>query len=145
MDAELSDRRRSSERLAHGGLTDQLIKLFFAVHQELGGGFAEAVYANAYAIALQDAATSFERESPTSVWFRGRVVGVGRPDFIVAGSVIVECKAMRAVEDWHRGQVLHYLRSTGLTVGLLLNFGPRPSFVRIVLGAKDRATADDAE
>jgi len=137
MDADLSERGRSAERLAHGALTDRLIKAFFEVHQELGGGFSETLYANAYEIALKGAGIAFERERAVSVRFRGQIVGVGRPDFIADGAVIVECKAVRQLDDWHRGQLLHYLRASGLTVGLLLNFGPRPTFARIVLGAKD--------
>jgi GxxExxY protein len=118
--------------LAHAELTERLIAQFFTVYNELGGGFAEAVYANAYAIALAEAGIDCDRERAVEVRFRGRRVGVGRPDFIAAGAVVVECKAVRILEDWQLGQVLHYLKATGLSVALLLNFGPKPSFKRIV-------------
>ena len=120
-------------RLIHAELTERLIAAFYGIYNELGGGFAESVYANAYAIALTEAGIPFEREPAITIRFHGHPVGSGRPDFIVAGAAIVECKAVKALDDWHLSQVLHYLRATGLTVALLLNFGPRASFKRVVL------------
>jgi GxxExxY protein len=120
-------------RLRHADLTRRLIGLFYDVYRELGGGFAESVYANACAIALRETGLPFERETAIPIRYHGELVGTGRPDLIVAGTVIVECKAVKALEDWHTSQVLHYLRASGLEVALLLNFGPRASFKRVVL------------
>jgi GxxExxY protein len=50
---------------------------------------------------------------------------------IVGGVVLVELKACRALESAHEAQLLHYLRSTEIEVGLLLNFGPRPQVKRL--------------
>jgi GxxExxY protein len=133
MDSDHPARTSSRPRLLHAELTDSLIGIFYRTYDELGGGFAESVYANSYAIALQEAAIAFEREAPIEIRFHGQVVGVSRPDFIVATTVIVECKAVKALEEWHLGQVLHYLRATKCRVALLLNFGPKASIKRIVL------------
>jgi GxxExxY protein len=133
MDTDRSEWREGSERLIHGKLTERLIRHFYEVCNELGGGFVESVYSGAYDIALRDAGIPFERERGVEIRFRGKVVGVGRPDFIVAGAVVIECKAVKALEEWQLGQVLHYLRATGLHVGLLLNFGPRPTVRRVLL------------
>jgi len=129
--------------LLHAGLTDRLLAVFYRAYNELGGGFAESVYANAYAIALGEAGIPFEREATITIEFRGRAVGSGRPDFIVAGAVIVECKAVKSLDDWHLSQALHYLRASGLPVALLLNWGPRAGFKRVVLEKGPRTTADN--
>ena len=133
MDADHPCPAPARSRLLHAELTDRLLALFYGVHTELGGGFTESVYARAYAIALAEALIPFEREATIPIRFHGQVVGTGRPDFVAAGKVIVECKAVRALDDWHTSQVLHYLRASGMSVALLLNFGPRASFKRIVL------------
>lgn len=133
MDADRSEGTRAPSHLAESVLTDKLLRLFYDVFNELGGGFVESVYAHALAIALTAEGIGFVREPSVPIMFRNTVVGIGRPDLIVAASVIVECKAVRAIEGWHRSQVLHYLRASGLQVALLLNFGPRPEFKRIVL------------
>jgi GxxExxY protein len=122
-----------ASHLLNAELTERLIGAFYRTYDELGGGFAESVYANSYAIALQEADISFVREAPIEITFRGHVVGVSRPDFIIANTVIVECKAVKALEVWQLSQVLHYLRATKCRVALLLNFGPRASIKRIVL------------
>jgi GxxExxY protein len=65
------------------------------------------------------------------VSFRGTVVGNFRADFLVADKVLVEFKALPALEPSHTAQVLNYLRATELEVALLLNFGPTPTFKRL--------------
>ena len=52
---------------------------------------------------------------------------------IVNDCVLLELKAVSSLDRAHEGQVLHYLRATRFEVGLLLNFGPKPSFKRYVL------------
>jgi GxxExxY protein len=72
-----------------------------------------------------------QRETPLTVSFRGTVVGNFRADFLVADKVLVEFKALPALEPSHTAQVLNYLRATELEVALLLNFGPTPTFKRL--------------
>jgi GxxExxY protein len=66
------------------------------------------------------------------VWFRGRKVGQYYADMVVEGVVLLELKAARTLESAHEAQLLHYLRATEAEVGLLLNFGLRPQFRRLV-------------
>jgi GxxExxY protein len=124
--------RVNKMRLLHQTVTDQLLGLFYDVYNELRFGFLESVYHAAYGIALEEAGLPYEKEAAIPVWFRRRKVKEFRADFLVAGSVIVELKAMRALESAHESQVLNYLRATEIEVGLLLNFGPRPHFKRLV-------------
>jgi GxxExxY protein len=60
------------------------------------------------------------------------MVGEYAPDIIVEESVILELKSARAVDPAHEAQLLHYLRATHIEVGILLNFGPKPEFKRMV-------------
>jgi GxxExxY protein len=117
-----------------GGLTQKIIGVFFDVYNELGAGFLESVYQTATAIALEDAGLPCEREKPIDVLFRGRSAGTFRADLVVEGTVLLELKAARSIDDAFEKQLLNYLRATDLEVGLLLNFGPKPSFRRLVYG-----------
>lgn len=131
------------DNLKHSDITDKIIGVFYDVYNELGEGFLESVYHNAMCIALNQAGLRSEREVALPVFFRGQVVGDFRADLIVSDCVIVELKTVRALDHSHEAQLFHYLRSTKIEVGLLLNFGPRPQFKRIAFDnvRKKSATA----
>jgi GxxExxY protein len=74
----------------------------------------------------------FERETAVDVWYDGVRVGHFRADFLVQGRVIVEAKAAEVLVAADREQSLNYLRGSMLEVGLLLHFGPRPQFHRLI-------------
>lgn|SRR5579862_926007 len=92
------------------------------VHRALGAGFLESVYENALAVALRNRGIHFARQHGVRVWFEGQEVGLHRLDLVVEEQVVVEIKAVRALEDIHFAQLRSYLRATGLHTGLLLNF-----------------------
>jgi len=73
-----------------------------------------------------------EREYPVPVWFRGHKIGQYFADLLVEKTVILELKAGRTLEKEHEAQLLHYLRATEFEVGLLLGFGIRPQFRRLL-------------
>jgi GxxExxY protein len=106
--------------------------VFFEVYNELGAGFLESVYVESLAIALSQTGLSVEREKPLTVRFRGRVVGKFRADLIVDDVVLIEAKACPKLNSLHEAQTLNYLRATSLEVALLLNFGSRPQFRRLL-------------
>jgi GxxExxY protein len=118
--------------LKHAALTEKIIGVFYDVYNELGYGFLESTYAEALFIALQETGLSAVREVPVPVWFRGKKVGQYYSDLIAEGAVLVELKAARALDSAHEAQLLHYLRATDVEVGLLLNFGLRPQFRRLL-------------
>ena len=118
--------------LLHGELTDRVLDVFYQVHYELGFGYAESVYSNAFAIALMDMGMTVEREVPTTVFFRGAQVGSFRADQVVNSAVLLELKAGRALDPSVETQVLNYLRCTRLEVGLVLHFGEKPRFRRLI-------------
>ena len=122
----------ASHGLVAGNITREVIGAFFDVYNELGHGFAEGVYQRALPIALASRGVGVEREVPLRVLFRGEPVGDYRADLVVEQRVIVEVKAVEKLVAAHDAQLLNYLRATGLQLGLLLNFGPRATFRRLV-------------
>jgi len=116
----------------HWDLCHDIVGVFYAVYNELGHGFLEAVYEEALAIALTEAGMTVRRQVLTPIWFRGRTIGEYKADLIVNGVVLLELKAAKALDAAHEAQILNYLRATDMEVGLLLNFGPKPQFKRFV-------------
>jgi len=115
-------------------LSGQIIEAAIAVHKELGPGFLESIYESAMTVALRRRGIAYEAQKEVTVIFDGEEVGVHRLDLLVGGQIVVELKAIKALEDIHFAQVKSYLKATGLRVGLLMNFHS-PSLVvkRIVL------------
>jgi GxxExxY protein len=74
-----------------------------------------------------------QQQGPLQVYYDGLLVGEYFADIIVAGCIIVELKVVESLRPEHEAQLLNYLKSTEIEVGLLLNFGPKPSFVRKIL------------
>jgi GxxExxY protein len=118
--------------LKHSELTDKIIGMFYDVYNEPGHGFLESTYAVALAMALEESGVSVVREVPVPVWFRRRKIGQYYADVMVEGLVLLELKASRTLETAHEAQLLHYLRASEVEVGLLLNFGIRPQFRRLL-------------
>lgn len=117
--------------LKHKDLTEKILRVFFKkVYARLGYGFLEKVYENAMAIALRKMGLQVEQQHKILVYYEGEVVGEYFADLLVEGKVIVELKAAQAITEDHEAQLLNYLRATSFEVGLLLNFGPKPSFAR---------------
>ena len=92
------------------------------VHRELGPGYSESVYEEALAQELFRARMGFERQKAFVVNYRGSVVGEGRIDFLIAGKLVVELKAVERLMPVHKSQVISYLKATSCNLGLLINF-----------------------
>jgi GxxExxY protein len=116
--------------LKYADLTERLIGIFFSIHNELGHGFLESVYEQAFSVVLAENKIFFERQKAIPVWFHGQQVGEFRADLIVDGKVLVELKTGRDIEPAWEKQLLNYLRATEIEVGLLFNFGPKAQFKR---------------
>ena len=92
-----------------------------------GAWFGLGAYAAALAIELAEREIGFARDVPLSASYKGRSLGeVYRAGFVIEQSVIVELKAVDALTDLHRAQVLAALRLSGLKLGLLINFNVFP-------------------
>lgn len=116
--------------LKHADLTEKLIGIFFNIHDELGHGFLESVYEQAFSVVLAENNIFFRRQMAVPVWFHGQQIGEFRADLLVDGKVLVELKTGRDIEPAWEKQLLNYLRATDVEVGLLFNFGPNAQFKR---------------
>ena len=103
------------------------------VSRSLGFGFLEKVYENSLMIDLEGSGLAVRQQEPVHVTYAGRIVGDYIPDLVVEGMMVVEIKALPALQASHRMQCVNYLRATGHRVCLLLNFGrPRLEVKRLV-------------
>ncbi|MBL39124.1 MAG: GxxExxY protein [Xanthomonadales bacterium] len=126
--------------LIDADLTRQVIGIFYSVYNELGRGFAESVYENAMAIALGQEGLQCAQQQPLTVWFRGEPVGEFRTDLLVGMKLVVELKAVARLTPAHEAQLINYLKATDIPVGLLLNFGDRPEFKRLIFSDSPKQT-----
>ena len=119
-------------------LTYQIIGCAMDVHKILGNGFQEVIYQRCLAIELEGAGLSFGREVEHPIYYRGVEVGSRRADFIVANQVVVELKALTALEDVHIAQAKNYVVAYDFEIGLLINFGANSlEYKRIFNDKKD--------
>lgn len=94
------------------------------------------------AIALQQKGLLLSKECRLTARFRGQTIGEFKADLIVSGLVIVELKAVRALDSVHQAQLLNYLRASVLEVGLLFNFDPKLQVLRLAFQILGRAKRD---
>ena len=114
-------------------LTEQIIGCAFQVSNALGCGFLEKIYENALAIELRKAGMNIEQQHNIKVHYGQDLVGEYTADILVEKTVLLELKAVKALEDIHAAQCLNYLRATGLKICLLMNFGrPKLEIRRII-------------
>jgi GxxExxY protein len=114
----------------HQELTKTIIGIYYNVYNELGFGFLEKVYHKALLIELKNNGYKIDSEKKVNVYYKNEVVGEYIPDIIINDSVIVELKCVEYLTDIHENQLLNYLKATDCEVGLILNFGKDPQFIR---------------
>lgn len=116
-----------NNNLKHQNITQEIIGAAFEVHKFMGNGFQEVIYQRALAIEMRKAGLEFAREIEQDIFYKDfqEPIGTRRADFVVAGEVLVELKAISALEDVHEAQILNYLKAYRLEIGLLLNFGAK--------------------
>jgi len=120
-------------RLETDGVTRKIIGCSYEVANGLGAGFLEKVYENALAHELRKQGLRVEQQCPIHVKYDGVVVGDFAADLFVEGCALVELKASKALDEIHAAQCMNYLRATGISVCLLINFGsPKIQVKRIV-------------
>ena len=120
-----------------------VIGAFYDVYNELGYGFLDE---ESLVVELRASGMTVERQVPIPVWFRGVNVGNFRADLLVNHVALVELKACRTLESAHEAQLLHYLKATETEVGVLLYFGQRPQFRRLLFdNARKRIRANPCE
>lgn len=103
-------------------LSKEIIKCAFKVHNTLGCGFLEKVYENALVVELKEANLKVEQQKPIKVNYKDEVVGDYIADVLVENEIILEIKAVKAIDVIHKAQLLNYLKAIGIKLGLILNF-----------------------
>jgi GxxExxY protein len=131
--------------LKHREITEQILQAFYKVYHVLGHGFLEKVYENSLAVELRERGLAVQQQAPIRVLYNGHPVGEYFADLLVEGGVIAEIKAAQALTDEHFAQLINCLKATGIEVGLLLNFGPKPEVKRKVFEtAEKKASGEEA-
>jgi GxxExxY protein len=126
---------------ADSKLTEIVIGAAYTVHNELGEGFLEAVYVKALSVELTSLNVAHNLEMPLSVHYKGQRVGEYRADIVVENCLVLEIKAVTALNPIHEQQLVHYLHATRMGLGLLINFGRSVIVRRKVLSTNLRQSA----
>jgi GxxExxY protein len=130
------------EKYKYSELTEKIIGCSMKVHRTLGCGFQEVIYQRALAIEMANQGLEFVREQEVPIFYENHEIGTRRVDFFVGKRVMVELKALTALEDVHLAQAINYLEAYGMEIGLLINFGAKSLQVKRVINTKINQSAD---
>ena len=106
-------------------LTRKIIGCAMKVHSTLGNGFQEVIYQRALAIEMTKQGFGFQREMEMTIFYESEDIGTRRVDFFVEDNIMIELKALIALEDVHLAQAMNYCQAYNLPIGLLINFGAK--------------------
>jgi GxxExxY protein len=127
--------RKEEPELIYKNESYAIIGACFEIYKDKGCGFLEPVYHECLEIELATQQIPFLSKPPQTLQYRGRTLTqTFHPDFICYETIILEIKAVCALSDEHRAQILNYLGATGSKLGLLVNFGhyPRLEYERLL-------------
>ena len=137
--------KTGAAKFYHGALTSRIIASAIAVHRELGPGFLESIYEEAFALELDRQQIPYQRQLPVRICYQGSVIGMHRIDLIIDRKVVVELKAVKEITDAHLATCLSYLKATELYVGLIINFAEARTRVKRVMRAAELTTEAQSE
>ena len=112
-----------NEKLLHGDITGRIIGAAMEVHKELGPGFFESVYEESLAYEFELQNIYFEKQKTIDVYYKTKAVKQFVCDFLVDNKIVVELKAIKAMGEIEKLQVVNYWKAGSFEVGLLINFG----------------------
>jgi GxxExxY protein len=122
------------ERILYKDLSYSIVAAAIQVWKTLGFGFLEKVYENSLVIELRKRGVPCEQQKHLQVFYDGQNVGDYATDIVVEDKIILELKSAKAIDDSHIAQTLHYLKATGLRLGIILSFGPeKMDYKRVIL------------
>jgi GxxExxY protein len=116
--------------MIHSEISENIIKCFYKVYNELGYGFLEKVYENAMILELEALGFNVKQQENIKVYYNGKQVGDYYADLLINNLVIIELKAAESICKEHENQLINYLKATEIELGILLNFGKKPEFKR---------------
>ena len=111
-----------NKRILYRELSDDIIKIAIDVQKELGIGFLEKVYENAYAVRLFEENILFEQQKAIKVFFHSQIVGDYFADLVIDNEIIIELKAVEVLLPVHEVQTLTYMKLADMRLGYLINF-----------------------
>lgn len=119
--------------LIYPELSYQIVGCAFQVQNEIGGGHHEKYYQRALSESFRNAGILFQQQVYYPLQYQNKTVGKNFLDFLVDGKVVVEIKKGEKFSKRHIDQVLEYLKTSGLKLAILINFGSHEvAFRRIV-------------
>jgi len=124
----------------------KIVGAAFEVYNELGNGFLEAVYQEALEIEFDLQNIKFIPQNELSINYKSKKLKQRyKPDFIVFDKIIVEIKSIKKLTENDIAQIIHYLKATGIKLGLLINFGNanKLEWERIILEKNIRVDSRD--
>ena len=124
--------RNAGKELRDSEITDAIISAAIAVHRERGPGFLESIYEQALAVEFALRGIAFVRQKPIPLFYRDHQIGEHRLDFLVDEKIVVELKAIDALENVHFAIVRSYLKASGLADALILTFSSMPLTIKRV-------------
>lgn len=128
--------------MQHEELTHKIIGCAMKVHSTLGSGFQEVIYQRALDIEMSRQHIAFAREMEMAIFYEGFDIGTRRVDFFVEDKIMVELKAVSALNDAHLAQAINYLEAYNMPTGLLINFGSKSMEHRRVYNVRHQDNAE---
>ncbi len=104
-------------------LSNEILKIAFEVHNQLGPGFTEDMYERAFTLELKARCIPYEEQKVVKICYKGEQVGTYRLDLVIDQKVIIEFKAVSQLNELFKQQLRSYLKATGMQLGYLINFG----------------------
>lgn len=114
-------------------LSEQVIGACITVHRAKGPGFLESIYENCLKIEFRERGIKAEFQKEVEIFYGHEWVGTHKLDILVNDTLVVELKAIKALEDVHFAQVRSYLRASKIKHGLLINFATQSLTVKRVI------------
>lgn len=130
-----------SENLLYGDLTYKVRGAMFTVYNELGFGHKESVYQKALIKEFETLNIPHRQEVQLDVKYKGDVVGKYRPDFAIDDKIIIELKSVEFMPKSYEEQLVHYLKTTGYSLGLLVNFGSSRLYIKRLIWTKNQCAS----
>jgi GxxExxY protein len=125
-------KKRVGEKVLYPELSYRVMNAVFEVHNQLGPGFTENIYERALILEFDKRGIAYKAQKQIEIIYKGEKLGNYRLDLLVEGCIILELKAVIALNDLFKHQLLSYLRATDLKLGILVNFGAkRVEYIRI--------------